>query len=100
MLSFFLVDTSKLTPREMHRLSRRVGKNWNILAGYLAIPEPDVQDIRLSQLHPFQTSKAEKALHLYNTSVNFNRSTLAFYLGEMNLFSVQEEVIRRSLQPL
>lgn len=104
MLSFFLespvIHTSKLTPREMHRLSRRVGENWFMLAGYLGIPEPDVKDIQYSNIYPRQTSKAEKTLHLYNISSNFNRRSLASYLGEMHLLSAKEEVDTGSLRHL
>jgi hypothetical protein len=77
----------------MHRLSRRIGAEWDILAGLMGIPRAERNDIRDNFLYNNNCSRAEKILSIFNRREDFSRETLAHCLEEIQQLDLVRPVI-------
>ena len=94
-----ITNSTRLIPREMFRLSSRIGRDWKILGRYLGISKAEMEDVRTNNtMYPRETSEAEKMLELYNHREDFSRMELAFRLEEMQLCDLKDQVINGTLR--
>ena len=86
--------TTKLTNKEISRMSKVIGVEWNGLAGLMDIPYSEREEIRKNQaMYPDSYSKAEKIFLLFNDSKNFCRGALEKWVEELNLHDVKNEML-------
>ena len=84
-----LVNT-RLSSRELYRLSRSIAVDWENLAGLLDIPAEDRNIIRSNNKYHDDRSRAEKMLSFFNRSKDFSRKKLASCLKEIERLDLVE----------
>ncbi|XP_028404330.1 uncharacterized protein LOC114526973 isoform X2 [Dendronephthya gigantea] len=78
------LDTTPLSPREMLRLSLRIGVHWDILASLMDIKSVAKNVIRFNfSVYHDDCARAEKILSIFNRRESFSREYLARCLGEI-----------------
>ncbi len=88
-----LRDNTRLSPREMYRLSQRIVINWEALAGLLNITGAERDEIRFNYfLYNGSRSRAEKILSIFNQREDFSRKKLAARLEEIQQLELVEPV--------
>ena len=86
--------TTKLTNKEISRMSKVIGVEWNGLAGLMDIPYSEREEIRKNQAkYPDSYSKAEKIFLLFSDSKDFCRGALEKWVEELNLHDVKNEML-------
>ena len=89
---FFLVvhRETKLLSREIRRMSRVVGVDWDSLAGLMDVPYAVREEIRLDHInYPDASSKAQKILTYFNDGPYFCREILQKSIEELDLHCVK-----------
>ena len=75
-------------------MSRRIGFDWDSLAGLLDIPYSEREEIRVNlQKFPGSFSKAEQILELFNDSKFFDRYYLQKCLEELGRHDLKNEML-------
>ena len=87
-----LVKT-RLSSRELYRISRRIVVNWESLAGLLDIAAEDRDIIRTDDKYNDVRSRAEKMLSIFNRSEDFSREKLASCLKEIGRLDLMEPIL-------
>ena len=72
-----MLRNTPLSPREMHRLSRRITVDWDSLAGLMDIAKKERNDIRQNPMYNDNRERAEKILSMFNHKRDFSRENLA-----------------------
>ena len=86
--------TTRLTTREISRMSTVVGVEWNGLAGLMNIPYTEREEIRINHTkYPDSFSKSEKVFSLFNDREDFCRGALEKCVKELNLHDVKKEML-------
>ncbi len=86
-------DDTRLSSREMYRLSQRIVVDWDGLAGFLDIARAERDDIRFNCfLYNESRSRAEKILSIFNQREDFSRKKLAACLEKIQLLELVEPV--------
>ncbi len=85
-------DGTRLSSREMYRLSQRFVVDWEALAGLMDITRAKRDDIRYSILYNDSRSRAEKILSIFNQRDDFSRKKLAAFLEEIQQLELLEPV--------
>ncbi|XP_028404415.1 uncharacterized protein LOC114527038 isoform X2 [Dendronephthya gigantea] len=87
-------DVKPLSPREMYRLSRCVGVDWDSLAGLMDITKEERDDIRYNvAIYSDHRSRAEKILSIFNRKKDFSRKKLVECLKGIRKLDVIRPVI-------
>ena len=80
---------TKLTRKEISRMSRVVGLDWDSLAGLMDIAYSDREEIRANNIkYPDSYSKAEEIFRLFNISKSFGRHILEKFIDELGCADV------------
>ena len=87
-----LRDNTRLSSREMYRLSQRIVVDWDRLAGLMDITRAEREDICYSLLYNDSRSRAEKILSIFNQTDDFSREKLAACLEEIQQLELVEPV--------
>ena len=88
-----LRDDTRLTSREMYRLSQRIVVDWEALAGLMNITRAERDEIRCNYfLYSDSRSRAEKILSIFNQREDFSRKKLAARLEEIQQLELVEPV--------
>ena len=77
------LQSTRLSSREMYRLSRRIAVDWENLAAVMNIERPKRDGIRCNMHYNDARSKAEKILAMFNNEKDFSREKLCQYLKEI-----------------
>ncbi len=85
-------DGTRLSSREMYRLSQRIVVDWDRLAGLMNITRAERDDIRYSLLYNDSRSRAEKILSIFNQRDDLSREKLAACLEEIQQLELVEPV--------
>ena len=89
-----LRDDTRLSSREMYRLSQRIVVDWEALAGLMNITRAERDEIRCNYfLYYDSRSRAEKILSIFNQREDFSREKLAACLEEVQQLELMEPVI-------
>ncbi|CAB3978740.1 ---NA--- [Paramuricea clavata] len=84
----------KLTNGEITRMSRKVGLDWDSLAGLMNIPYSEREEIRVDYGNYLSiSSKAEKVFELFNDSTFFDRHILVKYFKELGRHDLEKEML-------
>ncbi len=84
----------KLTNGEISRISRKIGVDWDSLAGLMDIPYSEREKIRANQQrYPSFSSKAEQTFVLINESESFDRHNLGKCVEEFGRYDLKKEII-------
>ncbi|XP_028404412.1 uncharacterized protein LOC114527037 [Dendronephthya gigantea] len=87
-------NVQPLSPREMYRLSRCVGVDWDSLAGLMDIAKEERDDIRYNfAVYSDHRSRAEKILSIFNRKRDFSRKKLVECLKEIRKLDVIRPII-------
>ena len=85
---------TKLTNREVFRMSRAVAVDWDSLAGLMDIPYPEQEAIRFNDVnYPDYWSRAQAVFTLFNASEFFDRRLLQKYFGELGRNDLKKEML-------
>ncbi|XP_028392214.1 uncharacterized protein LOC114516826 [Dendronephthya gigantea] len=84
--------TTKLTNGEICQISKKVGLDWDCLAGLLDIPYYEREEIRFH--YTKFSSKAEQVLQRFNASKSFDRNTLEKCFHELNRGDLSKDLER------
>ena len=85
--------TTKLTNEEINRISRKVGIDWDSLAGLMDIPYAEREKIRINnRKYPSFSSKAKRVFQLFNNSECFGRHNLVKYFEESRRQDLKNEM--------
>lgn len=87
-------ESTRLSEREIERLSSEIQLNWTWLAGLLNIPSNETEGIAASTCYSTFKDKAAQMLKTYNRAKEFSRKDLAKYLEEINLPDVKENLLK------
>ena len=88
-----LRDDTRLSSREMYRLSQRIVVDWEALAGLMNITRAERDEIRFNCfLYSDSRSRAEKILSIFNQREDFSRKKLAACLEEIQQLELVEPV--------
>ena len=87
-----LRDNTRLSSREMYRLSQRIVVDWDRLACLMDITRGKRDDIRYSLLYNDSRSRAEKILSIFNQRDDFSRKKLAAFFEEIQQLELLEPV--------
>ncbi len=88
-----LRDDTRLSSREMYRLSQRIVVDWEALAGLMNITRAERDEIRFNYfLYNDSRSRAEKILSIVNQREDFSREELAARLEEIQQLELVEPV--------
>ena len=95
-----VTNTTRLSPREIEKASRKISKEWHSLGGLLNIEQHKMDNI----LQRFDlrnvTEKAVRILQVYNQRANFTREELGVCLEEVNLTELKDKIIKGELRAL
>ena len=95
-----VLPNTRLSPREMYRLSREI-VDWESLAALMDLSMAERDHIHRNNTIPDSRSQAEKALSIFSKSKNFCRKKLGDHLkdiGLCNLMNVVETGQYRGLE--
>ena len=85
--------TTRLTSREIRRISTLVGEEWDRVAGLMDIPYSEREEIKMNHANDQDSfSKAEKIFSLFNDREDFCRNALKKCFEELNLHDVKSEI--------
>ena len=85
--------TTRLTNREISRISTLVGEDWDRVAGLMDIPYSEREEIKMNHaIDQDSFSKAEKIFSLFNDREDFCRNALGKCFEELNLHDVKSEI--------
>ena len=85
--------TTRLTSREISRISTLVGEEWDRVAGLMDIPYSEREEIKMNHANDQDSfSKAEKIFSLFNDREDFCRNALGKCFEELNLHDVKSEI--------
>ena len=85
--------TTRLSNREISRISSAVGVNWDRVAGLINIPYSKREEVRMNHAnYPNSFCKAEKIFSLFNGREDFCRNALEKSFEELNLHDVKSEI--------
>ena len=85
---------TKLTNREVFRMSRAVAVDWDSLAGLMDISYPEQEAIRFNDVnYPDYWSRAQAVFALFNASEFFDRRLLQKYFGELGRNDLKKEML-------
>ena len=85
--------TTRLTSREISRISTLVGEEWDRVAGLMDIPYSEREEIKMNHANDQDSfSKAEKIFSLFNDREDFCRNALKKCFEELNLHDVKSEI--------
>ena len=93
-ISELQLQNTPLSPREICKLGRRIGVDWERLACLVGIDEAERRDIRCNLHYRDARSRAEKILAMFNNMEGFSRETLTQHLKEMQLLDLIKPVIK------
>ena len=82
-----------LSPRETYRLSRRIGVDWDSLAGLMDIANEERNNIQCNSLYHDDFEKAEKVLSMINKRKKFSRKRLVERLEEIGKIDCMEPIL-------
>ena len=82
------LQQTRLSSREMFRLSERVSADWYKLAGEMNIPKEKRYDIQNNVIYTDNRSRAEKILSIFNNKREFSRKKLAGVLRAANMLDL------------
>ena len=84
-------DETPLSPREMYRISLRVGVKWNTFGGLMGISKERI-DIGSNINYHEHCSRAEKILSIVTNKEGFSREALARCFEEMQKLELSKPV--------
>ena len=84
---------TRLSSRELYRLSRPIVVDWESLAGLLDISAVDRNIIRTDDKYNDVRSRAEKMLSIFNRRKDFSRQKLARCLEEIGHLDLIEPIL-------
>ena len=85
--------TTRLTKREIRRISTFVGADWDRMAGLMNIPYSEREEIKMNHAkYPDSFSKAAKIFSLFNDREDFCRGALKKCVEELNLRDAKSEI--------
>ena len=86
------MNVTKLSPREMYRLSRQIGVQWYILGGLMDVEQVERDNIRANFTFIDDVAKAEKILSMFNKKKDFSREKLVECLKDIGKMGLVEPV--------
>ncbi|XP_046864977.1 uncharacterized protein LOC124459560 isoform X2 [Xenia sp. Carnegie-2017] len=84
---------TRLSPRETYRLSRRIGVDWDSLAGLMDIANEERNNIQRNPIYQDDFQKAEKVLSMINNRKKFSRKHLVERLKEIGKIDCMEPIL-------
>ncbi|CAB4028711.1 Hypothetical predicted protein [Paramuricea clavata] len=92
-------DTTKLSHRELTRLSLKIVGKYNEIAGLANLEKCKVENVNLDPFnYPEPKDKAKKVLIMISDQTNFSRKGLGNYLKEVGLHDLVDEVVQGTLR--
>ena len=85
-------QTAKLTEKEINRLSRAIGKDWDSLAALMDIPYSDRDEIKFDY-SKYPTSKAREIFMRFNSDKFYNRRVLQKHFEELGRPDLKKEML-------
>ena len=93
-ISELQLQNTPLSAREICRLGRRIGVDWERLACLMDINDAERRNIRCNIHYKDDCSRAGKILAMFNNMEGFSRETLAQHLKEMQQLDLIKPVIK------
>ena len=96
-----MTEFSKLSERELTRLSTRVVTRWEEIAGLAdGLDKGEVENVRRvdNMQYPQPKDKAKQILEMINDNPNFSRKKIADILKEIGLHEQVHEVLNGTLR--
>ena len=84
---------TRLSSRETYRLSRRIGVDWDSLAGLMDIANEERNNIQRNPIYQDDFQKAEKVLSMINKSKKFSREHLVERLKEIGKIDCMQPIL-------
>ena len=89
-----MYPTTKLTNKEISRMSRNVGIDWDSLAGLMDISYSEQEEIRVDHGNCLSlSSKAKRVFELFNDSKCFGRHIMVKYFEELRRHDLKNEML-------
>ena len=85
-------DKTKLSPREMYRISRRISVDWDTFAGLMNISKEKRNNIGSNKNYHDDCSRAEKILSIVTNKEGFSRKKLARCFEEIQKLELVKPV--------
>jgi hypothetical protein len=92
-------DTTKLSHRELTRLSLKIVGKYNEIAGLANLGKGEVENVYRDHInYPEPKDKANQILTMISAQTNFSRKELGDYLKEAGLRDLVDEVVQGKLR--
>ena len=91
---------TRLSPREMFRLSRCILRDWERFAYLMDIDKPEIDNIRANTFYHDDRSRAEKVLSIINNKDDFSRTQLADCLQGLQKLDLIEPLMKGAWRKL